>query len=267
VEYVLGQMRRSTRLVAADTFRVKRRSGGEGVLINATATLPGVTDSLLVICAHIDASASRDAGWSRNWSRMSAPGADDDGTGIAAMLEVLTLAAHAQSKPRYTIMFVASNAEERNPDYAGLAHRDGHHLGSRHLAANLKAMGRPIKGVIAMDMVGWNPRENFMYLFAGPRATPLARELAERNLYLRLNLTLPTTFTPCPNSDNESFDRYGIPAVLFMEGCAPWRSDARHPRNPAYHSARDLPGAVTYPILDMMTRLVYSFVMTGDVES
>jgi Peptidase family M28 len=259
VEYVLRQMRRSTRQVSADTFYVKRRGGGMHPLVNATATLPGTSDSLLIICAHIDASASRDAGWSRNWSRMRAPGADDNATGVAAMLETLTLAAHAGTRPRYTVMFVACNAEERNPDYAGLSRRDGHHLGSRHLAAKLKGMGKPIKGVIAMDMVGWNPRETFVYLFASRSGTALARELVARKDYLGLSLGLPSSFSACPNSDNESFDRFGIPAVLFMESCAPWRSDAHHPRNPNYHTSRDLPGGVTYPILDKTTRLVYSF--------
>jgi hypothetical protein len=263
VEYVLAEMRRSTDRVAADTFYVKRRGGSSSALVNPTATIQGESDSLLVICAHLDASASRDPGWNGNWSRMHAPGADDDGTGIAAMLEALALTVASGTRPHYTLMFVACNAEERNPDYAGLPHRDGHHLGSRHLASSLAASRRPVKGVIAMDMVGWNPRSNFMYLFASDRGQTLARSLAARNASLGSALTLPTTFTPCPNSDNESFDRFGIPAVLFMESCKPWVADAHHPRNTTYHSSRDLPGGVTYPILTGVARLVYSFVTAG----
>lgn len=266
VEYVLRQMRRDSRQVTADTFHVKRRGGGSSPLVNAVATIPGSSDSILVLCAHIDASASRDAGWSRNWRTMRAPGADDNATGVAAMLEVLTLVAHASAKPRYTLMFVACNAEERNPDYAGLSRRDGHHLGSRHLALKLKGMGKPIKGVIAMDMVGWNSREHFLYIFASSRGQELARELVAQRDYLGLSLALPSHFSPCANSDNESFDRFGIPAVLFMESCTPWRSDPHHPRNPVYHTSRDLPDRVTYPILDQVTRLVYSYLLAGKRE-
>jgi hypothetical protein len=114
VEYVLAEMRKSTPNVRADTFMVARKSRKTpSSLVDPVAIIAGKSDSIIVICAHIDASGSRDGGWDGNWSRAHAPGADDDGTGIAALLETLTLVAHSDLKPQYTLMFVACNAEER----------------------------------------------------------------------------------------------------------------------------------------------------------
>lgn len=260
-EYMLRRMREMTSRVSADTFYVERRSGGRYPLVNPVAIVPGQSDSLLVICAHTDASASRDAGWGRNWRTMPAPGADDNATGAAALLEILNVSLHSRSKPRYTLMFVGCNAEEKNPDYAGEARRNGHHLGSLHLAQRLKREGKKVRGIIVMDMVGWNPRATYVGLFASARSQWLARELAAHKDYLQLSLELPRVYGNCRNSDNESFDRLGLPAVLFMESCRPWRDEGRAPRNPTYHTGRDLPDRVTYTVLDKVTRLVAAYVV------
>ncbi|MDB5033681.1 MAG: Peptidase family [Chlorobi bacterium] len=262
VEYVLAEMRKSTPNVRADTFMVARKSRKTpSSLVDPVAIIAGKSDSIIVICAHIDASGSRDGGWDGNWSRAHAPGADDDGTGIAALLETLTLVAHSDLKPQYTLMFVACNAEERNPDYAGLARADGHHLGSRYMAGKLSRDRKPVRAVISMDMVGWNPGEDYMPIFTTPRSRWLAADLQARRSFLGLDLNLATIAAPCPNSDNESFDRFGFPAVLLMESCKPWVNDRHHPRNPVYHTSRDLPTMVSYGLLEKVTRLISSYAL------
>jgi hypothetical protein len=261
VEYVLRQMRRDASRVYADTFFVKR--GGKlppSPLVNAVAMVPGQSDSLIIICAHIDATADHDRGWRASWQTMAAPGAVDNATGVAAMLGVLGLAAHAPNKLRYTLMFIACNAEERSLGYQNS--RD-HHLGSRYAAEKLKREGRRVKGVIVMDMVGYNPREQFLGLFASGRSQWLARDLYRLNEYLQLRLTLPSSFDPCMRSDNDSFERAGFPAILLMESSKPWTSSPHHPRNTTYHSSRDLPGVVNYGLLGQVTRLVAAFVLRG----
>jgi Zn-dependent M28 family amino/carboxypeptidase len=261
VEFVLRQMRCDTRMVYADTFMVQR-SGKmpQSPLVNAVAVLPGQTDSLIIICAHIDATADHDRGWRGNWQSMAAPGAVDNATGVAALLGVLGLAAHALHKPRYTLMFIACNAEERSLGYRNS--RD-HHLGSRYAAEKLKREGRRVKGVIAMDMVGYNPREQYVGLFASGRSQWLARDLYRLRELLQLRVTLPAYFESCPRSDNDSFDRAGFPAILLMESAKPWTASPHHPRNTTYHSSRDLPGVVNYAILGQVTRLVAAYVMKG----
>ncbi|MBS1913983.1 MAG: M20/M25/M40 family metallo-hydrolase [Bacteroidetes bacterium] len=263
VAYVLRAMANETKEVRSDTFMVRRRSTRANFpLVNPVAVVRGVSDSLIVVAAHIDASASRDGGWDGNWMHMRAPGADDNASGIAAMLETLALVAHAPARPHYTVMFVACNGEERNPDYAGMSRHDGHHLGSRWLARMLKQSGAKVKGAIVMDMVGWNPRGNYTPVFSSGRSLWMARELVALQARLRLDLELGARCGPCDKSDNDSFDRVGIPAVLLMESCAPWRNDARHPRNPGYHSSRDTRAYITWPILFSVTRLVAAYAMS-----
>ncbi len=262
VDYILRRMRRDVPDARLDTFTVPRRSTrAAGELANVVAFVPGSSDSLIVVCAHLDASASRDPGWSRSWSTAQAPGAVDNATGVAALLEILTLVRHAAHPPRYSILFVACNAEERNPDYRGLSGELGHHIGSRHVAGRLREEGREVKGVIALDMVGFNPTRPGVGLFATGRSTRLARELRDLAVTLRLRLELPSRFEPCSRSDNEAFDRYGFPSILFMESCAPWRNTPGQPRNPGYHTSRDLPNLVNHAVLDGVTRLVTAYLL------
>ncbi len=261
-DYIIARMQAYAADVRGDTFMVARRSlRAASPLVNPMAVVPGEVDSALVLCAHLDASASRDPGWKGGHGRMRAPGADDNATGVAVMLEVLALVANAGRPPHYTLIFAACNAEERNPDYAGLGHRDAHHLGSRRLAGVLAQSGRPIRGVIAMDMVGFNPRAHYLPVFSTSRSRWLARDLVAARDRAGIPLELGAGAGPCDKSDNESFDRAGMPAVLLMESCAPWRSDPRHPRNPGYHTARDLPSAVTWPIVVKTARLVAAYVL------
>lgn len=265
VDYIEREMKRAWVTPERQTFSVARRNGSTDQLVNVIARVKGASDSVLVLCAHIDASASRDPGWERNWSRMPAPGADDDATGVAVLLSLLDSLVHSGVPPHYSLVIAAVNGEERNPDYAGLSHHDGHHLGSRHLARILSRGDAPIRGVIAMDMVGWNPNGDYLPIFSSTSGAGLARELAATNDRLTIGLTIPKWFNSCPNSDNESFDRFGIPAVLLMEGCRPWTREVHHPPNPAYHTSRDRQNMVTLSIVEKVTRLLVAFV-GGEVK-
>jgi hypothetical protein len=254
--WAVGYLRRSflesTPHVQCDTFLLR---AGWAPLVNVIATIPGVTDSLLVICAHLDASASRDRGWQRNWSRMPAPGADDDATGTAALIEILGLVAHAGAPPHYTLIVVGTEGEEKNPSYVG------HHLGSRDLAGRLRREKRAVKGVIALDMIAGNREEPYLPVFASNAGRPIARELFDLNAKLGTGLIIPDRFEPCTRSDNESFDRVGLPAILLMESPSPWKRAGRSPRNMTYHSSGDLPENLNYAMLGAVTRLVAAYAM------
>jgi len=97
---------------------------------NVVAVLPGTAspDVVYLLTSHFD---SVEAG----------PGADDDASGIAALLEVARQLA-ASPMPA-TIMFGALSGEE-----AGL-------LGARELARRLTAADTAVRGVLNNDMIGW----------------------------------------------------------------------------------------------------------------
>ncbi|MCQ8205542.1 M28 family metallopeptidase, partial [Vibrio parahaemolyticus] len=73
-----------------------------------------------------------------------APGADDDGSGIAGVLTTAKYLSQYRGKFIHTIRFCFFNAEE-----VGLN-------GSKNYAATLRGTGAPIKAVLCMDMIGYN---------------------------------------------------------------------------------------------------------------
>lgn len=119
--------------------------GGEGQRIkkeielkNVVATLQGTNpedDRILLISAHLDSRAS-----DGNDGSTFAPGANDDGSGVAAILELVRI----MSKHKFssTIKFMAVSGEEH-----GL-------YGSTHMARIAKEEGWNIVAMLNNDMIG-----------------------------------------------------------------------------------------------------------------
>ena len=107
---------------------------------NVIATIPGTVspDEIVVIGAHYDS-------WSRGGTaRTLAPGADDNGSGTAAIMEIARVLARRRFD--FTVRIVAFGAEEY-----------GLH-GSRYHAERARARGDRIVGVVNLDMVGYADR-------------------------------------------------------------------------------------------------------------
>ena len=98
----------------------------------------------MLVTAHLD----RTAASSPNYQEITdpAPGADDDASGIAAVVGIAErlVALALRQKLQKTIRFVLFNAEEE-----GL-------VGSQAYARLQKSLGTPIVGVFQMDMIGYN---------------------------------------------------------------------------------------------------------------
>jgi Zn-dependent M28 family amino/carboxypeptidase len=119
--------------------------GGQGqritkpvALKNVIATLQGTDpgdDRKILISAHLDSRAQLD-----NDSTSYAPGADDDASGIAAILELVRIM--SASKFPATIVFMAVSGEEH-----GL-------YGARHIAARAKDEKWNIIAMLNNDMIG-----------------------------------------------------------------------------------------------------------------
>jgi len=119
--------------------------GGQGqritkpvALKNVIATLQGTDpgdDRKILISAHLDSRAQLD-----NDSTSYAPGADDDASGIAAILELVRIM--SASKFSATIVFMAVSGEEH-----GL-------YGARHMAARAKDENWNIIAMLNNDMIG-----------------------------------------------------------------------------------------------------------------
>lgn len=108
-------------------------------IVNVGAVLPGVDPArakeAIVLTGHYDSRATdvMDA-------TSDAPGADDDGSGTAMMLELARVM--AAEKPAVTVYFVSVAGEEQ-----GL-------YGSTHLAKRLKAEGVDVLAMMSVDIAG-----------------------------------------------------------------------------------------------------------------
>jgi hypothetical protein len=107
------------------------------VITNVIATLRGTTDPgrVYVVTGHYDSRVTDVMNFTSD-----APGADDDGSGVAAVLELARLFATRPTEA--TIVFAAVAGEEQ-----GL-------YGSAFMARQLKAAGTDIQGMFSNDIVG-----------------------------------------------------------------------------------------------------------------
>lgn len=117
--------------------RYREAAGSDTLrMANVIAILPGMNSGrTLIVTAHYD---SRNEGATD--VRGSAPGADDDGSGVAALLELARV--FAGKELDNTIILAAVCGEEQ-----GL-------YGSTHMAADAVENGVPLEGVITNDMIG-----------------------------------------------------------------------------------------------------------------
>ncbi|HLE00299.1 MAG TPA: M20/M25/M40 family metallo-hydrolase [Bdellovibrionota bacterium] len=148
-----------------------------------------------------------------------APGADDNASGIATLLEVFRVLAQSGFQPDRTIEFIAYAAEE-----VGL-------LGSQAIVRAHKTQNIPVIAVMQLDMTsypGSNPRLTLISDYVNPDLNRFTEALIDT--YLKV----PRQQAPCGYgcSDHASWTRSGYPAVFPFE--APLGQD-----NAYIHSAYD----------------------------
>ncbi len=213
---------------------------------NIEAELPGTSGGIVVVGAHYD-------------SVFGSPGANDNGSGVAALL---ALARHFAGKPSAkTLRFVAFVNEE---PFAFQSHR----MGSWIYAEQCRARGDRIRGMLSLETIGYYSNDpgsqkyplpglgaiypstgNFV-AFVGNVAS---RALVRRALgSFRAQATLPSEGAALPGnvpgvgwSDHWAFWDHGYPALMVTD-TAPFRY-------PHYHRASDTPEQLDY---DSMARVV-----------
>lgn len=186
---------------------------------NAAAFGPG-----LLIGAHLDSFAVGER----------SPGANDNASGVAVLLETARLCAGTTTA--CPVYFAAFGGEERQD------HEAAHcHYGSRHFYGH---QSRPLAAMIAVDMVGVGDRLYLAYLPPAPE--PLL-QLLERAA-ARVGIAVARQ----PNqgaSDHEPFAKGGIPAIWLRRG-----------EDPAQHTADDLAERVEPVYLQSAVTLLMQFI-------
>lgn len=154
-----------------------------------------------------------------------APGADDNATGVAAVLECARVL--RAKRTERSVEFVLFDGEE-----LGLK-------GSRYYAPRLDT-GIVYEGALNLDMLGYEPNAVMTAVIAGRSgnagdSTVAARLTAAIDSF---GLSLETSYVQGNlTSDQIAFWEVGIPAVLLIEG-------TRLELTPVYHSCQDALGAL-----------------------
>lgn len=207
-EYIYNKFEKLGLDVEYDTFLHKVLTQGQYQMRNVVATLPGKglnSQRTYLITAHYDSTALRATNWFLAWKTMSAPGADDNASGTAGVLEAARILSEYDFN--CTIKFIAFSGEEL-----------GLH-GSAHYAALAAESGEDIAGVINLDMIAYDPDEldvdlvaniNSEWLVEAMRA--IQREYSIGPLILRKIVDRNIWY-----SDHFSFWNKGWDAVLSID--------------------------------------------------
>ena len=171
---------------------------------NVAGYVPGTSDEFLVFGAHYDHLGLGGQG-SLSPSRVGEihPGADDNASGVAALIELARAYAEREEKPRLGAVFLAFAGEE-----IGL-------LGSSHWVDNPTL---PLESAVAMlnfDMVG-RIKDRKLYVGGTGTAEPL-ESLVEAAAEAH-SLKIETSLSAYSSSDHTSFAAKKIPVLFFFSG-------------------------------------------------
>jgi len=230
---------------------------------NVLGTLDGTDGSRpwIVVGAHFDSVAH-------------SPGADDNASGVAAMLEVARLL--GADRPSATVQFVGFNLEEIQNPLGGLRLGVGVHaigsfrIGSRAYAQWLRARGQAVAGALVLEMLGFTgPRQVVPAAVQLVKSTPKSGDFlaavgdtsSEELLaaFVRaaegvvpvvpLKVHLRGWLVPdTRRSDNARFWDEGYAALMI--------TDTAELRNHHYHRATDTPETLDYDFFGRATQAV-----------
>ena len=249
IRYIKNQFRRSPRLqISEQVF---------GGIKNIVAVLPPRATSsskrIFIICAHYDTVARREPNW--NPLATTAPGANDNGTGVAAMLEI----AHSLSRYEYDheLRFIALGGEELG------------FLGSRFYARNASAVGtnnnindtvqtrERIVCVFNLDMFGFNWKSDLVEVVSNNDSSWISRALIIANTWYDIGLKIRRTQDEFVDfSSHKSFWDSGYNAVTLTESSTPWRDSQNYDANTFYHTSDDTADKVNFRLVRKVTQLV-----------
>ena len=200
-------------------------------------------DEIVVISAHLDHEGIKN-GEVYN-------GADDDGSGTIALLEIaeaFKMAEKAGSGPKRSILFLHVTGEEK-----GL-------LGSRHYTDNDPIF--PLANTVAdlnIDMIGRiDPKRkedtrNYVYLIGSDKLSTELHNISEDVNTKYTNIELDYTYNDenDPNrfyyrSDHYNFAKNNVPVIFYFNGT-----------HDDYHKPSDTPDKIEYDLLENRTRLVF----------
>jgi hypothetical protein len=167
-----------------------------------------------------------------HYDSVSNPGADDNASGTAAVLEAARIISQYDSD--CTIKFIAFSMEE-----VGLVGSDA------YVAAHA---GADIRGMVSADMVAYDPSTNHALIYGKTASNLIKNALAAAIAEYGAGITY-TVGGDEPYSDHAPFEDAGYQACLLIEGEV-WNNPYYHTQSDNYEQA----GNLNFPYAVKMTR-------------
>lgn len=190
-------------------------------------------DGWVVMGAHYDAIGKATPGWRPNVD--PAPGADDNGTGTAALLEYARILANDRANLRTRVVLTFWDGEEL------------FFKGSAFFVQNLQ---KPYayQAFVNIDMVGWNPiADRLDLVWYSPVSAGLRDRVKAANDRYKIGVSpLVDVYANDPSTyilDSAPFGLAGIPAVTLAQRYG--EADATFPGNTTFHTVNDTPDKIT----------------------
>lgn len=229
-EYIASELERLGYTATTEKFSLPNGRTSQNVI----AELPGSGTRRVVLGAHYD-------------TKKPSPGANDNGTGSAALLAIAAELKDEALTP--TVVFVWFGDEEMID-----ANQDHHHYGSR---AYVKAMTAAEKAataaMISVDMIGYGLEFRVRTMNRGPQT--LRKNLLEYAKTQDLSASYLKDTGKYGFSDHEAFELAGIPAAWIE-----WRDD------PTYHTTKDSIGHIDWEKVRQAGELTLGYVRLLDEQ-
>lgn len=194
---------------------------------------PHLRDQWVIVAAHFDHLGVRGG--------KLFPGADDNASGVAMMLEVARCLVEAPAPPRRSVMFIGFDLEE-----TGL-------FGSRYFVAHSPVPLDRIVLFLTADMIGRALAgicQDHVFVIGSEHAPGLRAwiDQARRDRPLTVGL-LGADLLVLARSDYGPFRNRGIPFLFFTTG-----------ENPRYHTPEDTAETLDYPKLTAIAGMIHQVV-------
>ena len=214
---------------------------------NIVATLQGSSagSPQYLFGAHYDSATMTMYQYS-NMDDVPAPGADDDASGVAAVLE-LARVLHDQ-EVRNSVKFVAFAAEE-----TGLN-------GSAYFVQHERTIGTEYAGTAIMDMIGYKlGQENRVNVYVDHEEDPFANATAESISMYGVNLSMSVIVDPTmAYSDHYPFWIADYPSMLMIEEI---NTTTGVLANPYYHTSNDKSEHLSKELMTEVTKALLGAVL------
>ncbi len=213
---------------------------------NIIARKPGTTKPSVVyiFSAHYDSTS--------NTPKTYAPGADDNASAVAAVLEAARILTPLPFE--HSLWFVFTAAEEQGS------------LGSAHMVKWLKKDGIDVQGVIAPDMIGYWPLgdDDLMDILGDTGSVKLVDFMASIADTMKVPYKKWIKHSYCYGDDHTNFQEAGFAAISPMDCVEAHNIKSSGESTPHYHKTTDTLATLYMPFTTRVAQvLVATFAALG----